>query len=199
MDCPEHGVVQVLVPWAEPRGRFTMLFERLAIDILRHCQTVQGACEILRINWDQARAILERAVARGQARKPAAPVERIGVDEKALRRGQDYVTVVCDIDRGTAEHVSEGRTTASFREYFDSLTANSHLCRVMLFLNRGLVAFQRLTLLFSRLARNDVGFDPAFPILPLHRQFNDPIRDFRFHDCTLFQSRMAGSLSPRCG
>lgn len=28
VDCPEHGVVQVLVPWAEPRGRFTLLFER---------------------------------------------------------------------------------------------------------------------------------------------------------------------------
>ena len=122
VDCPEHGVVQVLVPWAEPRGRFTMLFERLAIDILKHCQTVKGACEILRISWDQARAVMERAVARGQARKPATPVERIGVDEKAFRRGQDYVTVVCDIDRGTVEHVSEGRTTASFREYFDSLT-----------------------------------------------------------------------------
>jgi transposase len=122
VNCPEHGVVQVLVPWAEPRGRFTLLFERLAIDVLKHCQTVKGACEILRISWDQARAVMERAVARGQARKPATPVARIGVDEKAFRRGQDYVTVVCDIDRGTVEQVSEGRTTASFREYFDSLT-----------------------------------------------------------------------------
>ena len=122
VECPEHGVVQVRVPWAEPRGRFTMLFERLAIDLLKPCQTVKGACEILRISWDQARSILERAVARGQARKPATLVERIGVDEKSFRRGQDYVTVVCDQERGTVEHVSEGRTIASFREYFDSLT-----------------------------------------------------------------------------
>ena len=28
--CVEHGVVQVKVPWAEPRSRFTLLFERLA-------------------------------------------------------------------------------------------------------------------------------------------------------------------------
>ena len=30
--CPEHGVKQVKVPWAEPGSRFTALLERLAID-----------------------------------------------------------------------------------------------------------------------------------------------------------------------
>ena len=32
--CAAHGVRQVSVPWAEARGRFTKLFERLAIDVL---------------------------------------------------------------------------------------------------------------------------------------------------------------------
>jgi transposase len=31
IDCPEHGVKQVKVPWAEPHGRFTLLMERLII------------------------------------------------------------------------------------------------------------------------------------------------------------------------
>jgi transposase len=30
---PEHGVVQVRVPWAEARSRFTLLMERLVIDV----------------------------------------------------------------------------------------------------------------------------------------------------------------------
>ena len=30
--CPEHGVKQIPVPWAEPGSHFTALFERLAID-----------------------------------------------------------------------------------------------------------------------------------------------------------------------
>ena len=51
--CGEHGVVQVVVPWAEPRSRFTRLFERLAIDVLSHCD-VSGAARILRISWDEA-------------------------------------------------------------------------------------------------------------------------------------------------
>jgi len=51
--CSEHGVVQVKVPWAEPRSRFTLLFERLAIDVLNQCD-VSGATRILRISWDEA-------------------------------------------------------------------------------------------------------------------------------------------------
>lgn len=32
--CDQHGVRQVRVPWAEPRSRFTLLFEAFAIDVL---------------------------------------------------------------------------------------------------------------------------------------------------------------------
>ena len=30
VNCPEHGVLRVRLPWAEPMSRFTTLFERLA-------------------------------------------------------------------------------------------------------------------------------------------------------------------------
>ena len=32
-DCPEHGVKTVSVPWAAPQGRFTVLFERFAVEV----------------------------------------------------------------------------------------------------------------------------------------------------------------------
>src|SRR6185312_4732290 len=35
VNCDEHGVKQVRLPWAEPRSRFTAMFERLAIDVLK--------------------------------------------------------------------------------------------------------------------------------------------------------------------
>lgn len=120
--CPEHGVVQVAIPWAEPRGRFTMLFERFAIQVLLQCQTTAGACALLEITWDEAQAIRDRAVQRGQSRKAAAVVPRIGIDEKAFKRGHKYMTVVCNIDEGIVEYVSEDRTKASLQAYFDSRT-----------------------------------------------------------------------------
>ena len=79
--CADHGSLTVKVPWAEPRSRFTAYFERLAIDVMLEC-SVRGACEILRISWDEADGIKQRAVARGLRRKPEAPMRRLGVDEK---------------------------------------------------------------------------------------------------------------------
>jgi len=42
VQCPQHGVKQIAIPWAEPGSQFTLLFERLAIDWLREC-SVTGA------------------------------------------------------------------------------------------------------------------------------------------------------------
>ncbi|MDR7486222.1 MAG: transposase family protein, partial [Armatimonadota bacterium] len=64
VECPRHGVRQIQAPWAEAGSQFTALFERLAIDLLREC-SVEGAAAILRISWDEAWGIKQRAVRRG--------------------------------------------------------------------------------------------------------------------------------------
>ncbi len=55
------------MPWAAPRSRFTLLIERLAIDVLGQCD-VTRATKILRLSWDEAWGIMERAVRRGRPR-----------------------------------------------------------------------------------------------------------------------------------
>lgn len=120
--CPIHGVVQVTVSWAGKFSRFTLLMERLVIDVLQACETVVGACRILDITWDQAWGVMERAVLRGKSRKKARVIERIGVDEKAFKKGQSYMTVVCDIDSGTVEYVAEDRKKSSLAGFFSQLT-----------------------------------------------------------------------------
>lgn len=122
VQCPTHGVKQVRVPWAEARSRFTLLMERLVIDLILQCSTVKGACAIAAISWDEAWGIMQRAVARGQRRKEARPIPYIGVDEKAFRKGHRYHTVVCDLGRSTVEFVAEDRKTESLAAYFERLT-----------------------------------------------------------------------------
>lgn len=122
VECPEHGVLQTKVSWAEARSRFTLLMERLAIDVLLACTTTDGARKILRLSWDELRGVMDRAVERGLARKESRAIQRVGVDEKAVRKGHQYVTVVCDLDRGSVEHVSDGRTMESLASYWKSLS-----------------------------------------------------------------------------
>ena len=122
VECPEHGVVQVEVPWAAARARFTALMERLIIQVLLKAATVKGACELLDLKWDAAWGVLQRAVFRGRARKQALLIPHFGVDEKAFRKGHSYMTVVCDLDRGTVEYVGKERTIQSLEAFWTSLT-----------------------------------------------------------------------------
>lgn len=124
VQCAEHGVQTVQVPWAEKFGRFTRLMERLAIDLMQEC-SVKAACEILRISWDEADGIKQRAVKRGLARRKAEPLPMVNVDEKSAARGHDYVTIAAKIEPGkpaTVWHVSDGRARASLDEFWQSLT-----------------------------------------------------------------------------
>jgi transposase len=121
VDCPEHGVRQVKVPWAEPKSRFTLLMERLVIDVITECATIEGARRLLRLSWDETWGVMSRGVARGKKRKEPRKVRYLGVDEKAFRKGHSYMTVVCDLMRGSVEHVSEGRKLTSLEEYYRSL------------------------------------------------------------------------------
>lgn len=120
--CSEHGIHKVKLPWAQTRSRFTLLMERMIIDVILQCSTIQGACNIMRVSWDEAFGVMQRSVQRGQERKQASVVQHIGVDEKAFRKGHSYMTVVCDLDRATVEYVGDDRKTESLAGYYASLT-----------------------------------------------------------------------------
>lgn len=121
VECGLHGVKQVKLPWADPRSHFTALFQRFAIDVLKEAG-VRGATRILRISWDEAWLIMEKAVQRGLLAKEEYVSPNIGVDEKAIAKGQRYFTIVCDIHRTTVEYVGEGRKQESLDAYFEGLS-----------------------------------------------------------------------------
>jgi transposase len=120
--CPTHGVKNAVLPWAEKGSRFTMLFERFAIDVLLACQTVKGAQGILRTSWDETWHILQKAVSRGKARKTNQVMPRIGIDEKAFRKGQNYITLIYDLDASTVEAISDGNDTESGNQCFSQFS-----------------------------------------------------------------------------
>ena len=122
--CAEHGTQTVAVPWAEKYTRFTRMFERFAIDVMMEC-SISGAGELLRISWDEADGIKQRAVERGLARKTPAVMPRLCVDEKGMGHGQNYLTIVAQVsaEGTTVEYVGEERQQESLDAFWKSLTA----------------------------------------------------------------------------
>jgi transposase len=119
--CREHGIRQVPVPWALSSSRFTIPFERHAIDVLLQTDVLGGA-GLLHISWDEAWNLVDRAVERGLQAKRQRVIAHLGVDEKAVARRHQYVTMVCDLDRSTVEYIADDRKKTSLDGYYQSLS-----------------------------------------------------------------------------
>jgi transposase len=116
-NCPEHGVRQALTPWSEPGSPFTLQCEGWLIDVLRECD-VTGVTRLTATTWDVAWGVVEKAVARGLARKQRRVPEYLSIDEKAFAKRHRYETLVCDLKEGTVEYVVEDRKQESLERYY---------------------------------------------------------------------------------
>jgi transposase len=121
-DCPEHGVKTMQVPWAEPQGRFTLLFERFAVDVLLASASVSQACELLGIGWETAHEIMRRAVERGLERRQLEALQHLGMDEKSFGRGQSYITLLTDLEQARVIDVVEDRTAEAAERLWQTLS-----------------------------------------------------------------------------
>jgi len=120
-NCAEHGPRVVKLPWGERSSRFTMLFERLAIEWLR-AASQKAVAKVLDLSWDEVHGVMERAVERGLARRESEPVPQIGVDEKSFRKGHQYMTVVNDLKQSRVLYVAEDRKQTSLDGFWPTLT-----------------------------------------------------------------------------
>lgn len=118
--CREHGVRMVKVPWAEAGSRFTVLFEGLAIRVLKEA-SVSGAAKLLGLTWDEAHGIMQRAVKRGLAARGELDLKVIGVDEKSVGRGPRFFTLVYDHIGKRVVHIADGRSKASLESFFHEI------------------------------------------------------------------------------
>lgn len=117
VDCVCCGVLTATIPWAAPHGRFTLLFECFALDVLFAVQVQSRAAELLRLSDDQVRWLQHRAVERGLRRRdPERERPHVMMDEKSLHTGHHYVTILSDGTHGEVLDVVEHRATEAATE-----------------------------------------------------------------------------------
>jgi transposase len=119
--CTDHGVRQVLAPWAGPGSQFTIACESWLIDTLQECD-ISGVSRLTGASWDESWGVMAKAVARGQARKTQRIPEYLSIDEKAFAKRHRYETLICDLKRGTVEHIVEDRQQESLERYYRQFT-----------------------------------------------------------------------------
>lgn len=118
--CPEHGVLQLPVAWAESNSRLTALFEALVIDWLK-VATISEVATRLDLSWSAVAGVQQRAVGRGLQRRDQAFPASIGIDETAFQRRHQYVTVISSRDR--VLHVADDRKSSTLDAWYASQPA----------------------------------------------------------------------------
>src|SRR5690606_22702522 len=102
---------------------FTAAFEALALALCRELPVRQAAA-LLRCNDKQLWGRIEFYVNRARAMESFEGVTIVGIDETTLRRGQDYITVVHDLDAKRLLFATEGRDHQTVLDFAEDLAAH---------------------------------------------------------------------------
>ncbi len=117
-----RGVRTAELPWARPISRFTRLFEADALGSAPGTPTAQTARR-LGVNDARLHRVVRHYVDKALANVDLSKVRSVGVDEKAARRGHDYITLFVDLDTKKLIFATKNRTHDVFREFRERLEA----------------------------------------------------------------------------
>lgn len=174
--CPDCGVRVEAVPWARAGARHTRDFE----DLVAFCAQQMAKtpiCALLRIGWDTVGQIVARVVSDRLDGDRLAGLVMIGCDEISYRRGQRYLTQVCDHKSGAIVWAKPGRDAATLQAFFDELGAagRASIRAISIDMNGG---YERA--ITTRMAadpdfRPEIAFDP-FHVVALAGRAVDEVR-----------------------
>ena len=136
--CSACGkTTQMNVPWARAGSGFTAAFEALALTLCRDLPVRQAAA-LLRCADKQLWRRIKFYVDQAREQEAFTGVQVLGIDETSLRRGQDYITVVHDLQSKRLLFATEGRSHQTVLDFVADLKAHGgdpaevqHVCMDM--------------------------------------------------------------------
>lgn len=125
--CATCGVKLIDVSWARAGSGFTLLFEALVMMLVKE-MPVAAVARMVGEHDTRLWRILHHYV--DEARKEAdfSEVESVGMDEKASRRGHNYLTLFVDVERSRllfATETREASTVGAFRHDLEQHGGNA--------------------------------------------------------------------------
>ncbi len=114
--CPEHGVRQVSVPWARPGSGFTLLFEALVLSFAA-AMLVAKVAQMTREHDTKIWRLVEHHVQAARDQLDCTGVRRVGMDETAAAKGQDYISIFADLDARRVVFATEGRSAETVARF----------------------------------------------------------------------------------
>ena len=119
VSCPEHGVIVEGVPWGDGKCTQTMEQRQFLANWGRRLSWSEVA-ECFNTSFGKVFRAVKWVVNWGLKHRSFEGVEAIGVDEIQVHKGQNYATVVYQLDEGNKRllGIEEGRSEDSLMKFF---------------------------------------------------------------------------------
>jgi transposase len=126
IQCPDHGVKTVEVPWARPGAGFTLLMEAFILLLVQGGMTPSQAGRLIQEHDTRLWRVLQHYVDKARGEADFSRVTALGVDETSRSKGHNYVSVFMDLDRDNRRvlFATEGKDAATVKAFREDLEAH---------------------------------------------------------------------------
>lgn len=121
--CQCGKTTQIEVPWANPRSGFTLMFEAYALTLAQHLPVAEVA-RMLGVRPQRLWERLIEQVFKAYDAESFADVRELTVDETAMRRGHQYVTVLADAKARRVIFATEGKDQLTLSDFASELRSH---------------------------------------------------------------------------
>lgn len=119
VECQEHGIKQLPVPWAEKNSRFTLELESTVCLWLKTAP-ISEVADMFQLSWDMVAGIQERSVKRGLKNRKSITTDAIGIDETSYQKRHEYVTIILDKKTDSVIDVLQDRKAETLSAWLKS-------------------------------------------------------------------------------
>jgi transposase len=126
IQCDEHGVKTVEVPWARPGAGFTLLMEAFILLLVQGGMTPSQAGRLIGEHDTRLGRVLQHYVDKARSEADFSQVKALGVDETSRSKGHNYVSVFMDLDRDNRRvlFATEGKDASTVKAFKEDLEAH---------------------------------------------------------------------------
>jgi transposase len=126
IECPDHGVRTVEVPWARPRSGFTLLMEAFILVLVQGGMTAKQAARLIDEHDTRLWRVLQHYVEKARAEADFSEVTTVGVDETSRSKGHNYITVFMDLEADSRRvlFATEGKDADTVKRFREDLEAH---------------------------------------------------------------------------
>jgi len=117
-DCRAIKLEPLLISF--PKKHWTKALGRYVLELLRFT-TVEDVSKHLGMSWDTVKEIHVWALKKKFKNRTIKQLRHLGIDEIAVKKGHNYLTIVVDLDTGQVVWVAEDRKASSLEAFFKKL------------------------------------------------------------------------------